>query len=98
MSHLKPEETTRHLRSASTGFDALFNNDLAKARDILGTNESPFHLLGAGVCAFLEAALGMEVCFWILDFVGAVLSFRRQSFWRRLHTFCQKRTAVQRNN
>lgn len=61
MSNLKQDEAARHLRSATTGFDALFNNDLAKAREILSTNESPFHLLGAGVCSFLEAALGMEV-------------------------------------
>ena len=62
MSQLSSEDTTRYLQSASSGFDALFNNDLAKAREILGTNDSPFHLLGAGVCSFLEAALGMEVC------------------------------------
>ena len=63
MSHSKPDETVRYLRSATSGFDALFNNDLAKAREILATNESPFHLMGAGVCSFLEAALGMEVSY-----------------------------------
>ena len=56
------EEATRNLRSATTGFDALFSNDLEKANEIFGGNQSPFHALGAGVCAFLEAALGMEVC------------------------------------
>lgn len=55
------EETTQSLRVATTGFDALFANDIDKAREIFGTDGSPFHLLGAGVCAFLEAALGMEV-------------------------------------
>lgn len=55
------EETAQSLRSATSGFDALFANDLEKAQEIFGANESPFHLLGAGVCAFLEAALGMEV-------------------------------------
>lgn len=54
-------ETAHHLLSASAGFNALFANDLQKAREIFSTNESAFHLLGDGVCAFLEAALGMEV-------------------------------------
>lgn len=57
------EETKRHLLEATAGFDALFANDLKKAQDTFGSNESPFHLLGSGVCAFLEAALGMEVTF-----------------------------------
>ena len=57
------EETTRHLLEVTAGFNALFANDLKKARDTFGSNESPFHLLGSGVCAFLEAALGMEVIF-----------------------------------
>lgn len=61
MASSTKDDTTRHLLAATTGFDALFANDLQKARDIFGTNESPFHLLGSGVCAFLEAALGMEV-------------------------------------
>ena len=55
------DETTNNLRSATTGFDALFANDLAKAREVFKATDSPFHALGAGVCAFLEAALGMEV-------------------------------------
>ena len=55
------EETARSLRSATSGFDALFANDIEKAREIFSVTESPFHSLGAGVCAFLEAALGMEV-------------------------------------
>ena len=55
------DETTRNLQSATQGFGALFANDLDKARDIFKAEDSPFHLLGAGVCAFLEAALGMEV-------------------------------------
>ena len=55
------EETALSLRSATSGFDALFANDIEKAREIFSATESPFHSLGAGVCAFLEAALGMEV-------------------------------------
>ncbi|EKM55265.1 uncharacterized protein PHACADRAFT_208778 [Phanerochaete carnosa HHB-10118-sp] len=54
------DETTRSLRSATSGFDALFSNDLDKARETFKAADSPFHALGAGVCAFLEAALGME--------------------------------------
>lgn len=49
------------LRSATKGFDYLFTNDIAGAREAFKAEESPFHLLGLGVCAFLEAALGMEV-------------------------------------
>lgn len=56
------DETAKSLRSATTGFDALFSNDLEKAQEVFKSGESPFHSLGAGVCAFLEAALGMEVC------------------------------------
>ena len=49
------------LMSASKGFDDLFSNRLADARTHFGTEATPFHLLGQGTCAFLEAALGMEV-------------------------------------
>ncbi|KAL1748947.1 hypothetical protein HDZ31DRAFT_59834 [Schizophyllum fasciatum] len=48
------------LVSATRGFDALFSNELAEARDIFSSEPSAFHQLGFGVCAFLEAALGME--------------------------------------
>ncbi|KAF9220192.1 hypothetical protein BS17DRAFT_788069 [Gyrodon lividus] len=51
------------LRLATEGFDLLFTNDLDGAIDVFGTEgqeESPFHLIGLGVCAFLKAALGME--------------------------------------
>ncbi|GJE87054.1 mitochondrial outer membrane protein [Phanerochaete sordida] len=54
------EDTARDLREATSGFDALFSNDIDNAREIFKATNSPFHLLGAGVCAFLEAALGME--------------------------------------
>ncbi|KAJ7478226.1 hypothetical protein FB451DRAFT_1452516 [Mycena latifolia] len=42
------------------GFDALFANQIAPARTAFQSDDTPFHLLGLGVCAFLEAALGME--------------------------------------
>ncbi|KAI0797442.1 hypothetical protein C8Q75DRAFT_7 [Abortiporus biennis] len=54
------DEVSKHLESATKGFDHLFSNDLEKARETFDQLDSPFHLLGAGVCAFLEAALGME--------------------------------------
>jgi len=54
-------ETATNLRSATEGFDSLFANQIGPAREAFTTNDSPFHLLGLGVCSFLEAALGMEV-------------------------------------
>lgn len=54
-------ETAAQLSSASKAFDALFNNDVRKAKETFKTDDSPFHLLGLGVVSFLEAALGMEV-------------------------------------
>jgi hypothetical protein len=50
------------LQSAKLGFDYLFSNDIVAAKRTFEGNDEPFHLLGLGVCAFLEAALGMEVC------------------------------------
>ncbi|KAI0748463.1 outer membrane protein Iml2/Tetratricopeptide repeat protein 39 [Daedaleopsis nitida] len=55
-----PNDTEAQLRAATVGFDQLFANDLHKARDTFAAGDSPFHALGHGVCAFLEAALGME--------------------------------------
>ncbi|EGN95882.1 hypothetical protein SERLA73DRAFT_113602 [Serpula lacrymans var. lacrymans S7.3] len=54
------QELEAKYRSASEGFDHLFSNQLISARETFSEQESPFHLLGLGVCAFLEAALGME--------------------------------------
>ena len=58
-------QTVTELRAATAGFDYLFANDLDKAREAFAQGDSPFHALGHGVCAFLEAALGMEVCVYI---------------------------------
>ena len=58
-------DPTATLRAASEGFDLLFSNHLAGALDVFADElhrDSPFHLMGLGVCAFLKAALGMEVC------------------------------------
>ncbi|KAH8111665.1 outer membrane protein Iml2/Tetratricopeptide repeat protein 39 [Phellopilus nigrolimitatus] len=51
---------TAALVSASEGFDHLFANRIEEARVQFAAEDSPFHVLGLGVCAFLEAALGME--------------------------------------
>ena len=49
------------LQSAAHGFDFLFSNDIADAKTHFSGKDDPFHLLGAGVVAFMEASLGMEV-------------------------------------
>jgi hypothetical protein len=59
------DPTLIFLASANAGFDHLFANNIAQARMAFASPPSsspgsPFHLLGLGVCAFLEAALGME--------------------------------------
>ncbi|KAF8229976.1 hypothetical protein L208DRAFT_1284137 [Tricholoma matsutake] len=48
------------LQSAKLGFDHLFSNDIVEAKKNFERSDDPFHLLGLGVCSFLEAALGME--------------------------------------
>lgn len=48
------------LRSATQGFDHLFANDIDAAKKAFESEGAPFHLLGLGVVAFLQAALGME--------------------------------------
>lgn len=52
---------TQLLLSATKGFDYLFSNDIVTAREHFKKHDDPFHMMGLGVCAFLEAALGMEV-------------------------------------
>ncbi|KAI0822776.1 outer membrane protein Iml2/Tetratricopeptide repeat protein 39 [Trametes gibbosa] len=53
-------DTAAQLRAATVGFDSIFANELEEARETFASGDSPFHSLGLGVCAFLEAALGME--------------------------------------
>lgn len=48
------------LTSATNGFNKLFENDIVGARVLFNGRDDPFHQLGLGICAFLEAALGME--------------------------------------
>ncbi len=62
--YTSPAEQTAALRSATAGFDHLFANRMDDAKVAFQDAEhpdSPFHLMGLGVCSFLEAALGMEV-------------------------------------
>jgi hypothetical protein len=49
------------LQSATKGFEYLFSNDIVSARELFEQRDDPFHMMGLGVCGFLEAALGMEV-------------------------------------
>jgi hypothetical protein len=55
------KDTLAEMNDASRGFDLLFANQLEGALEVFGENDHPFHLMGRGVCAFLKAALGMEV-------------------------------------
>ncbi|THU91198.1 hypothetical protein K435DRAFT_674578 [Dendrothele bispora CBS 962.96] len=49
------------LEEATRAFDRLFTNEIVEAKEKFSANpDSPFHLIGLGVCVFLEAALGME--------------------------------------
>ncbi|KAF9792188.1 hypothetical protein BJ322DRAFT_19589 [Thelephora terrestris] len=48
------------LQEANVGFDHLFLDEITDAKTVFQSNDSPFHLLGLGVCSFLEASLGME--------------------------------------
>jgi hypothetical protein len=59
-SVIRPPRPAAALLSANKGFDHFFANDIAAARTAFGAADTPFHLLGLGVCAFLAAALGME--------------------------------------
>ena len=58
------KDSLSQLASAKTAFDHLFSNQIDEARREFAKEqaESPYHNMGLGVCAFLEAALGMEVC------------------------------------
>ncbi|KAK7443214.1 Mitochondrial outer membrane protein iml2 [Stygiomarasmius scandens] len=53
--------TVAQLQEATRAFDHLFTNEIVEAKEMFNANsDSPFHLIGLGVCVFLEAALGME--------------------------------------
>ncbi|KAF9651455.1 hypothetical protein BDM02DRAFT_3110516 [Thelephora ganbajun] len=48
------------IQKATVGFDHLFSDEIADAKAVFQKQDFPFHLLGLGVCSFLEASLGME--------------------------------------
>ena len=48
------------LRDASVGISSLLNDDVSRAKRILSSTESPFHLFGLGLLDFLAFAIGME--------------------------------------
>jgi hypothetical protein len=55
------EDAIADLKSATAGFDHIFSNDLDKAEQLFKTKDSALHLLGSGACAFLQAAMSLEV-------------------------------------
>ncbi len=55
------EQVIADLKSATVGFDLVFSNDLDKAEELFKASDSAFHLLGSGACAFLQAAVSLEV-------------------------------------
>lgn len=58
------DQVADSLQRASRGFDHLFQDEIADAKTAFQEHaNSPIHLLGLGVCSFLEASLGMEVRF-----------------------------------
>ena len=61
--------SAQHLLNAANGFDYLFSNNIDCARTHFQSHDDPFSLMGTGICAFLEAALGMEVRNKTLDLV-----------------------------
>ncbi|KAG9049255.1 hypothetical protein FS837_010791 [Tulasnella sp. UAMH 9824] len=58
----KPKHATakEDLEDATKGFDAVFGDDIVKAKEILNAKSSAFHQLGLGVVIFLQAVLGLE--------------------------------------
>ena len=89
------------LRIASNGFHLLFANDLVGALGVFSDDryeDSPFHLMGLGVCAFLKAALGMEVrlapvaCHRAFDLVVG-----SPSSWKTRHAVSSPRKRAQKS-
>jgi len=62
MAILPPtDETIAHIKSATAGFDLIFSNELESAEELFKSSDSALHRLGSGACAFLQAALSLEV-------------------------------------
>ena len=73
------------LLNTANGFDFLFSNDIDSARTHFQNHDDPFSLLGTGICAFLEAALGMEVCNKSLILSHEVMLCPRWVSWQKRH-------------
>ena len=71
------------LLNAANGFDYLFSNDINSARTHFQSHDDPFSLLGMGFCAFLEAALGMEVRNKSLIFWHEMMLCHRWVSWQK---------------
>lgn len=92
-------DPTESLRVASEGFDLLFANDLVGALDLFSDDcyrNSPFHLMGLGVCAFLKAALGMEVRAGLQLYATKSLLFSPSS-WKTRHNVLSHHRQGQRS-
>ncbi|KAF5337705.1 hypothetical protein D9758_017342 [Tetrapyrgos nigripes] len=60
-SSTSSQSNVAQLEEATRAFDHLFTNEIVEAKEMFNADpNSPFHLIGLGVCVFLEAALGME--------------------------------------
>ncbi|KAJ3510909.1 hypothetical protein NMY22_g15821 [Coprinellus aureogranulatus] len=59
-AHTTPHPNAALLESATEAFGHLFANDIKASKEQFSGKDDPFHLMGLGVCVFLEAVLGME--------------------------------------
>ena len=86
------EETIADIKSATAGFDMIFSNELEKAEDIFGNGDSAIHLLGSGACAFLRAALSLEVRTRLHDTVVEAIYYNTPPDWPHLGSLEPPRT------
>ncbi|GAA5820130.1 hypothetical protein JCM11251_005496 [Rhodosporidiobolus azoricus] len=54
------EEVLKQIAEATKGCEALLNNELTTARNLLSEKDDAFHLVGRGITAFLAAILSRE--------------------------------------
>lgn len=67
-SNTTPHPNAALLDSATEAFGHLFANDIKASKEQFSGKDDPFHLMGLGVCVFLEAVLGMEVCSFLINY------------------------------
>ena len=73
------------LLNTAKGFDHLFSNDIDSARTHFQSHDDPSSLLGTGFCAFLEAALGMEVRNKTSFLSNETMFYHRWVSWQKRH-------------